>query len=330
VDASTLPNVFVTGETFSAAKFPIFPPGAFQTTLKGTSDAFVAKITPIPTLVESPAAGSTLDFGTVVIPNTSAPQTITLTNNTSAAIAFTSTVVSGNPTAANTDFKVTNTCSGSIPFGATNTCTVSVTFKPSVAGAETATLQLTDSDSTSPQTFSLKGASPLPDFTLAVTPASQSVTDGSPATYTVTVTPIGPFSSAVALTCAEPSALTQSTCTLAPTSVTPAGGNPATSTATVTTTAMMLPPPSTPNPPLSVRQIIPLLLALLVLFLLPKAQRLRTRLGMATAMILFIALAGCGNNNHPHTNKDTFTLTITGTSTSPALTHSQTFTLTVK
>jgi hypothetical protein len=330
VDASTLPNVFVTGETFSAAKFPIFPAGAFQPTLKGTSDAFVAKITPIPTLVESPEEGATLDFGTVVIPNTSAPQTITLTNNTSAAITFTSPVVQGNPTAANTDFKVTNTCSGSIPFGATNTCTVSVTFKPSVAGAETATLQLTDNDSTSPQAYTLKGASPTPDFTLAVTPATQSVNDGSPATYTVTVTPTFGFSSAVALTCAEPSSLTLSTCTLAPTSVTPAGGNPATSTATVTTTAMMLPPPSTPNPPISVRQIIPLLLALLLLFLLPKVQRLRTRLGMATAMILFIALAGCGNNNHPHTDKGTFTLTITGTSTSPALTHSQTFTLTVK
>jgi hypothetical protein len=330
VDASTLPNVFVTGETFSAAKLPIFPAGAFQTSLKGTSDAFIAKITPIPTLVVSPAPGSTLDFGTVVIPNTSAAQTITLTNNTNAAIAFTSAVVSGNPTAANTDFNVTNSCSGSIPAGATNTCTVSVTFKPSVAGSETATLKLTDSDSTSPQTFSLKGSSPLPDFTLAVTPASQSVTDGSSATYTVTVTPIGGFSSAVALTCAEPAALTLSTCTLAPTSVTPTGGTAATSTATVTTTALMVPPPSTPNPPISVRQIIPLLLALLVLFLLPKAQRLRTRLGMATAIVLFIVLAGCGSGNKPHTNKDTYTLTITGTSTSPAFTHSQTVTLTVK
>src|SRR6267143_1982763 len=100
LDGSTLPNVFVTGETFSAAKFPIFPAGAFQTSLKGTSDAFVAKITPIPTLVESPAAGSTLNFGTILIPNTSPAQTITLTNNTSAAIAFTSAVMNGNPTAA--------------------------------------------------------------------------------------------------------------------------------------------------------------------------------------------------------------------------------------
>jgi hypothetical protein len=334
IDASNPANAFVTGQTLStAATFPVFPPAsattpAFQTALKPPSDAFVAKLTPIPTLVESPAAGSTLDFGTVYIPNTSAPLTVTLTNNTHGAIALTSAVVNGNPAAANTDYQATNSCSGSIPFGSPNTCAVSVTFKPTVVGTETATLQLTDSDSTSPQTFTLKGTGATPDFSLAVAPASQSVTDGSPATYTVTVTPIGPFSSAVALTCAEPSSLTLSMCTLAPTSVTPVGGNPATSTMTVTTTAFMVPPPSTPNPPISVRQIIPLLVALLLLFLLPKAQRLRTRLGMATAMILFFTVAGCSGK--PHTNRNTFTLTITGTSTSPALTHSQTVTLTVK
>jgi hypothetical protein len=326
LDTATPPNVFITGETFSgptpAGKFPIFPnPGAFQTTLKGTADAFIAKLTLIPTLVVSPTS---LNFGTIVIPNTSPAKTVTLTNNTNAAIAFTSAVVNGNPAAANTDYAATNSCSGSIPAGATNTCTVSVTFKPTVVGAETATLQLTDSDSTSPQTISLTGAgsNTPPDFTLGVAPATATVTNGSSATYTVTVTPTGGFSSAVAITCAEPPALTLSTCTPVPASITA----PQTSTVTVTTTAFMV-PPSLRTPPISIRQIVPLLVALMLLCLLPRTRRLPMRLALATAMIFFIVLAGCGGKPHPHTDKGSYTLTITGTA--GALTHSQTVTLVV-
>src|SRR5258708_15771184 len=125
LDPSTPPNAYITGQTYSA-NLPVFPttaPAAFQPTLHGVSDAYVAKLTLIPTLTVMPTS---LNFGTVLIPNTSAAMTVTLTNNTSAAIPFTSTVMNGNPAAANTDYMVTNSCSGSIPFGATNTCTVSV------------------------------------------------------------------------------------------------------------------------------------------------------------------------------------------------------------
>jgi hypothetical protein len=174
LDTSSPPNAYITGQTFStAASFPIFPnPGAFQTALKGTSDAFIAKLTLIPTLVVSPTS---LNFGTVVMPSTSAAQTVTLTNNTNATIAFTSaTFTNGTPAAATTDYAVSaNTCAGGIPSGVppANQCTVSVTFKPSVAGVETATLLLTDGDSTSPQSIALTGtgASPVPAVGLAPT-----------------------------------------------------------------------------------------------------------------------------------------------------------------
>jgi hypothetical protein len=183
IDTSNPANAYVTGQTYStAATFPVFPttaPTAFQTTLNGTSDAFVAKLTPIATLAVAPTS---LDFGTVLIPNTSAAKMVTLTNNTSAAIPFTSAIVyNGNPPAnppvPSTDYVATNTCGGSIPFGATNTCTVSVTFTPSAAGSRPATLVLTDGDSTSPQNIALSGIGAIP--TPAVTLAPTSLTFGS-------------------------------------------------------------------------------------------------------------------------------------------------------
>jgi hypothetical protein len=424
-------NAYITGVTFSSsATFPVFPLGAFQTTLIGLSDAFIAKLTLIPTLVVSPAPGSTLAFGTVLIGTTSPAQTVTLTNNTNAAIAFTSAVVNGSPAAANTDYAVTNSCSGSIPFGAANTCTVSVTFKPTVVGAETATLQLTDNDSTSPQNILLTGtganpapavmlaptslafgnqqlnmtstaqivtltntgtgpltintiaasgdfaetstgatACPIspatlaaganckisvtftptalgaragtltitdnaagnphtvpltgtgtntPDFTITATaPAPSPVKAGSPATFTVTVTPIGGFNSAVTIACVEPAGLNLSTCTPTTSPITPNGAAVST-LVTVTTTApsLMVPPPSMPTRPLRIWQIVPLLLALILLFLLPTAKRLRLRLGMAAATLALLALAGCtgpGTPKKPGTTPGTYSLTVTGT-----------------
>lgn len=320
-------NAFVTGVTYSS-DFPVFPAGAFQTTLNGTSDAFIAKLTLIPTLVVSPTS---LNFGTILIPNTSPAQSVTLTNNTNAAIAFASAAIAnGSPAAANTDFAISaNTCGVSIAAGAT--CSVSVTFKPTVVApptpSETATLVLTDADSTSPQNISLTGSgtNTPPDFTVTG-PATATVKAGSQVSFTVTVTPVGGFSSPVALTCTEPPALSLSTCTALPASVTP-NGAAVPSQVTVTTTALMVPPARVPTPPVSMRQIVPLILALMLLFLLPKTQRLRTRLGMVTAMILFIVLAGCSGPAKPHTNPGVYDLTITGTS--GATVHTATVALTV-
>lgn len=426
IDTATPANAYITGQTFStAATFPIFPAGAFQKTLNGTSDAFIAKLTPIPTLVVSPTS---LNFGTITIPNTSAAQMVTLTNNTNATIAFTSaTFTNGTPAAATTDYAVSaNTCAAGIPAGVApaNQCTVSVTFKPSVVGAETATLLLTDGDSTSPQSVSLTGTgaaavapgvglapTPLPfggemltttsaaqpvtltntgngaltinsiaasgdfaetstgatacpiapatlaagkncvinvtfaptalnaragnltvtdnaagsphivpltgtgwDFSLAgPAQAPPAITSTAPGNFNITMTPLGGFNQNVTLTCAVTPAAADATCTVASPVKAADGVTVQNAAVTVTTTALMVPPGSVPTPPISMRQVVPVILALLLLLLLPRTKRLPVRLGMAGAMLLLVILAGCSGPGKPPTQPIPAVLTITGT-----------------
>jgi len=139
IDASNPPSVYIAGHTFSASSsFPVFPAGAFQTTLKGTSDAFIAKLTLIPTLAVSPTS---LAFGVQPIGVASAPQSVTLTNNTSDAIPFPGSSVTFSGTNAADFTSPSNTCGASIAAGAS--CTVSAVFTPSVAAGESATLVIT-------------------------------------------------------------------------------------------------------------------------------------------------------------------------------------------
>jgi hypothetical protein len=76
----------------------------------------------------------------------------TVTNNTKVAISFSSLLVTG---AQRGDFSQTNTCAGGLAAGAQ--CTVTVTFSPSVTGARSANVTLTDTASDSPQNIALFG-----------------------------------------------------------------------------------------------------------------------------------------------------------------------------
>jgi hypothetical protein len=78
-----------------------------------------------------------------------------------------------------------------------------------------------------------------------------------------------------------------------------------------------VPAPPVRTPPISIPQIVSLILALTLLFLLLKTKGLRVRLGLATAVLLLMALAGCGGQKKtipPITGN----LTITGTSSGSA------------
>jgi hypothetical protein len=91
---------------------------------------------------------TSLIFASQAENTTSAPQTVTLTNVQSTALAISSVTTSG-------DFAQTNTCGKSVP--ARGTCTFSVTYTPSLVGGEAGTLTVTDGASNSPQTVALSG-----------------------------------------------------------------------------------------------------------------------------------------------------------------------------
>jgi hypothetical protein len=202
-----------------------------------------------------------------------------------------------------------------------------VKFAPTTVGAQAGTLTITDNAGGSPQSIPLTGSGW--DFSLTGPTTTQTVSAAAPLNFNVTMTPLGGFNQAVGLTCAiAPTANT--TCTVV-TPVTAADGTTA-QTAKVTVTksaAMMLPPRSIPVPPFSIRQIVPLILALMLLLLLPRTKRLGLRLGMVTSMAMLIILAGCGGHSKPKPVSATLTITGTSNGTAGSVTHTAVVNLTV-
>jgi hypothetical protein len=99
----------------------------------------------------SPAS---LDFGTVSVGQSSAPQTVTLTNvSTISSFSITSISFTGNDPG---DFSQTNNCGKSLP--ATSSCTITVTFTPQATGSRAASLSVADGAGGSPQTVAVSGA----------------------------------------------------------------------------------------------------------------------------------------------------------------------------
>lgn len=99
----------------------------------------------IAALATSPGS---LTFASQTVGTSSAPLTVTATNNTKGSVTITSITVSG-------DFSQTNTCGTSLAAGAA--CSVSVTFKPTRTGTRKGTLTFNDSAYGSPQKVSLTG-----------------------------------------------------------------------------------------------------------------------------------------------------------------------------
>jgi hypothetical protein len=97
-------------------------------------------------------SASSLSFGTEAVESSTAAQGVTLINTSNVTLYFSSIALTGADPAS---FVTSNTCGTSIAAGAQ--CEIGARFAPTVSGPLTATITLTDSASTSPQTITLTG-----------------------------------------------------------------------------------------------------------------------------------------------------------------------------
>jgi hypothetical protein len=219
-------------------------PGSTQTvTITGTSSAPIIGL----------STGS-VAFGAQPINTTSAPMSFKISNTGTVALDIISIAI--NPS---TDFAQTNNCIGLLA-GGTN-CTVTVTFTPTATGLRTANLIITDNSGGCPtcfvnQTVSLSGTGT--DFSISVSPTSQTVSPGKVGLFTVTLTPLSGFSGSVTLGCSVSLPTNGTTCTVPAGTVTLSGTaqkhigvsvKPKKGTYTLTFSATYTPAPPASGPP---------------------------------------------------------------------------------
>ena len=138
------------------------------------------------------ASVDTIDFGTVDVSTASAPQTVTITNFTNAAITLTGISVSGDYSQA------ADTCGSTLAGGAS--CAVTLVFTPTTIGIRAGALIVTTRDTKFPfVTVALTGNGV--DFSVTVAPTSGSVIAGLSLSPVATVTPLGGYGGTVTMRC---------------------------------------------------------------------------------------------------------------------------------
>jgi hypothetical protein len=176
-------------------------------------------------------------------------------------------------------------------------------------------------------------AAAAPDFSLALSPTSGTVSQGSTTTSTITITPAGGFNQSVSFACSGLPANTS--CNFSPISVTPSGTNAASSTLTINTdvkTSALHQPPLPGQKSGGVVALASLAGGSWLGFLLFRGRR-RNRnwwclhLGMVSVLLVASAAMGCGS---PRTTTPKGTSQVTVTATSGATTHSATYSLTIQ
>jgi hypothetical protein len=182
-------------------------------------------------------------------------------------------------------------------------CVVTVTFSPistTTPGPVPGTLTITQTGGTV-TTVPLSG--PAWDFSISA--ATITVAKGATGSFPVLVTGLGGFTGAVAFTCTPAMLITS--CSVATTNAAPAPG--ASAAGSITAASFIVPPQSLKAPPSGLlRQVLFVMMAIGLLFMLPEARRFRTRLGMLGAMMVFILVAGCSGSG-PSSKASTIAIT---------------------
>ncbi len=278
---------------------------------------------------------SSVTFTSQYVGTSGLPQTVTLTNTGNGALTITGVTTSPS------DFGSLSTCGNSLAAGAN--CAIGVFFDPTVAGARTGTLTITD-NAGSPQVVTLSGSGE--DFSVTPGSASATVTAGQTASYSITVAPAGGFAASVALSCSGGPA--GSACTVSPSTIALSGAAAQTAMVTVTTAAHGWLLPFRGGWPRDARyRLTPMILTLAAMFLLMvvASQFLRREqnlawirvVGFAALLTLGLTLTSCGGGSGSggggtNPQAGTYTVTVTGNFTSGATTlnHSTKLTLVVQ
>jgi hypothetical protein len=255
---------------------------------------------------------NTLTFSSQAIGSTSPAQAVTLSNIGSAPLVISNVTQSGN-------FAQINNCGTSVAPG--SNCTINVTFTPGASGNLFGTITITDNAAGSPQSIALSGVGAAATFAIGSLTATPSVPAGQTASYAISVTSTGSFSSPVTLTCSAPATIT---CTVAPSAVLPSSSPTQAATLTVSTALRAIGPPSSGikiDPFRFLRQTSTAWLALLAAVLLSlaafKVRRRPLAASFGLAVCLMFALAACsggGSSSAPAgTPAGQYTITVSGT-----------------
>ena len=289
------------------------------TTLSGTGTAIPAPIASL---------SSTITFPNTTQGATSNSLTATLSNTGNATLNITTIVLGGANSADFAIVTTTNQCVAGGTLAAGASCLIAATFTPLGTSTYGATITVTDNSATPTQISTLSGtgtAVSTADFTISSNTPNQTVFGGSPATYTITVTPIGgSFTGTILLSISglPPG----SSATFTPPSFTP-GSGPASSSLVITT----LPQQAhldhyRPWLPQSI--VVALLMPLLWWRRRKPLRSVRLSIILLAAMLggAMLSLSGCtGGLELPSA---TYTLTVVGTSGNTN--HTTTVTLTVQ
>jgi hypothetical protein len=305
--------------------------------LPAGTDALVATYTPHP-IGPSPCLGlsyctSTSAADTITVFQAATTTTVSASNTTptsGASVTLTATVgtssrglaPSGSVQFQNNGIAMSGAvnCTGvgasaSAPASCTATFTTSFTANASITAVYSGDSNYTGSTS-GPLTITI--SSGAPDFSLTATPASFTIASpGQSGTTTISASAVNSFSGTVSVTCAVPSNMSYSACSLNPTSFSVPSGS---TILTVTTTAPSLALRLFNRP----RWFIPsagALFACILLLLIPgKKRRVKLAFGLLVFALLAAAFVACGGGggggatHNPGTPTGTYTVTVTGTS----------------